>query len=302
MEEKQAGITALITAYARAYHVTHDTPIIFDDFLADQFYTPEEHLSFDHNLAGLVALIDPDLAARNPTQAQALAAVMQLHNGPITLSRSRFAEDCLEAAVQAGVRQFLILGAGFDTFAFRRPDLRLRVFEVDHPATQALKRERIRQAGWEIPASLSFIPLDFAHGSLAEALSGSAYDPAQPAFASWLGVTYYLEQNVIDGTLASIAALLAPGSRLAFDYLDLDAFDPDKAPGRIQLLQAIARQVGEPMKTGFDPQHLATHLLTLGYRLEDNLSPAEIQTLYFKDRRDRYRAFEHVYFACAWRD
>src|SRR5512133_3882807 len=130
MAENQAGVTALITAYARAYHATHDFPKIFDDPLANALFTQEEHTLFDQNLAGLLQLVDPDLAASKPDQATALAKVIQLHNGPITLSRSRYTEDSLEVAVQQGAQQYVILGAGFDTFACRRPELvgRLQVF------------------------------------------------------------------------------------------------------------------------------------------------------------------------------
>src|SRR5512140_1768553 len=99
-EERQAGVTALITAYSRAYHATHDSPKIFDDFLAPQLFTDEERALFDHNLAEMLKDLDPDLAATSPDRAAALAWVMQTLNGPVTLSRSRYTEDCLEAAVK----------------------------------------------------------------------------------------------------------------------------------------------------------------------------------------------------------
>src|SRR5258708_23645006 len=199
MEERQAGVTALVTAYARAYHATHDSPLIFDDSIADQLFTEEEHTQFDQNLAQMLAAIDPELAAANPDQATALAAVMQLMHLPVTLSRSRYTEDCLEEAMKQGVQQYVILGAGLDTFAFRRPDLiaKLQVFEVDHPTTQTLKRQRIAMPGWEIPANLHFVPIDFTKESLSDALRRSPYDPAMLTFFSWLGVTYYLTREAI---------------------------------------------------------------------------------------------------------
>src|SRR5260221_1321699 len=137
MEERQAGITALVTAYARAYHATHDSPKIFDDFLADQMYSEEEHSRFDQNLAEMLNVIDPDLAATNPDQATTLAGVMHLMHGPVTLSRSQYAEDCLTESIRHGVQQYVMLGAGFDTLAFRQPALvaQLQVFEIDHPTT-----------------------------------------------------------------------------------------------------------------------------------------------------------------------
>lgn len=302
MEEKQAGVTALVTAYSRAYHATHDDPKIFDDFLADQMFTAEEHLFFDQNLAGLLPLIDPALAESHPNQASALAWVMQLHNGPITLSRSRYTEDRLDEAIQQGVQQYVILGAGLDTFAFRRPELadRLHVFEVDHPTTQALKRQRISMAGWQIPPHLHFVPVDFSRQPLVDALKNAAFDPQKLSFFSWLGVTYYLTQEAIESTLQTIANIAPGGSTLVFDYMDTDAFIPEKAGKTNQWMQNITRQAGEPMKTGFDPQKLAGDLKQLGFSLQDNLSPSEIEDRYFQGRNDHYHASEHVHFINAF--
>lgn len=301
MPEVQAGVTALITAYARAYHATRDDPKIFDDFLADALYTPAEREQFDRNLAGLVGLIDPQLAAQAPSQEQALAAVIQLHNGPVTLSRSRYAEDCLAAELERGAAQYLILGAGFDTYALRHPELagRLEVFEVDHPVTQSMKRERLKIPGWEAPPHLHFVPVDFARESLAEALARTTYDPRRPTFISWLGVSFYLDREVAAATLRSLAGLAPRGSALVFDYIDADAFLPAKAGPRIRLMQSIAAQVGEPIKTGFDPAGLAGELRAAGFELLENLSPAQIEARYFQGRADRYHAFEHFHFARA---
>ncbi len=295
MQERQAGITALVTAYARAYHATHDSPLIFDDFVADRFYTPEEHAQFDHNLAALVGVIDPELAAQQPDEAAALAAVMQTMHGPVTLSRSRYAEDCLEASDAA---QYVILGAGFDTFAFRRPDLlaAMDVFEVDHPVTQAMKRARV--AGWDVPARLHFVPVDFTHESLVDALARSPYDPRKRSFLSWLGVTYYLTHAAIFATLEVVRRIALPGSEIVFDYMDADAFT-ERAARRTQWMHATARRVGEPMKTGLDPAALAGALAEVGFMLAENLSPADIEARYFAGRSDGYHAFEHVHFARA---
>jgi len=301
MEENQGGITALITAYARAYHATYDTPKIFDDFLADSLYTPGEHAAFDQSLAGLLKIIDPELAAAHPDQETALAQVIQIHNGPVTLSRSRYCEDCLEEAIRQGVGQYVILGAGFDTFAFRRPELagRLQIFEVDHPVTQAQKRQRITAAGWEIPTHLHFVPVDFTQEGFAGALRGSAYDPHMLSFFSWLGVTYYLAREVVRATLQAVAGLSVPGTQVVFDYMDADAFSAGVAGKRIQLMQGIAKMVGEPMKTGFDPRSLAADLQDCGLRLVESLDPRDIEARYFQNRADAYHAFEHVHFARA---
>ncbi len=302
MEETQQGISALITAFFRAYHAANDEPKIFDDFLAPRLYTPEEQRAFSHNLAGLIDLIDPDHAADyRGDPRRALARAMQLYYAPITLSRSRYGEDLLEDALRQGVRQYVILGAGMDTFAFRRPELSgsLQIYEVDHPVTQAMKRQRLNMLGLPFPANLHLVPVNFASDRLTDALPAAGYAPDQPAFFSWLGVSYYLPREVALDTLRTVAAMATRGSRIVFDYMSADAFIPAKAAHLILLMQSITRQMGEPLKTGFDPAALPALLATLGLELRENLSPAEIERRYFHARPDDYHAFEQVYFASA---
>jgi methyltransferase (TIGR00027 family) len=301
MTQNQAGVTALVTAYARAYHATHDFPKIFDDTLADQLYSTDEHLFFDQNIAGMLKLVAPELAAENPGQEEALALVMQLMNGSTTLSRSRYTEDCLEEAVLGGIRQYVILGAGMDTFAFRRPEWAkgLDVYEVDHPVTQAMKLDRVKRAGWSTPDTLHFLPVDFQIQDLAEQLRLSGYSSEIPGFYSWLGVIYYLDLEVVQTTLRKITEVTFPGSVIVFDYMGLDALNPGKASRQQKATREVVRQSGEPFKTFFDPAELRDLLASLGWKLLENLSPAEIESRYFSGRSDRYHASEHVHFARA---
>ncbi len=300
MTEKQAGLSAIGMAYMRAYHATHDSPKIFDDFVAASLFTPEELAETDRNWASLLQYTNPELAATNPNPATALAGVVQGQAG-ITLGRSRYTEDCLKEAIQKGVRQYIILGAGLDTFAYRHPDWadRLEVFEVDHPATQALKRERVALQKREHPANLHYAPVDFMQESLSNALAGSIYESNQLSFFSWLGVSFYLTHEVVFETLQSIVSIAASGSTIVFDYMDTDAFIPEKTARRVQLMQSMARQLGEPMKAGFEPRSLSNDLERIGLRLEENLDPVAIEALYFQGRSDRYHAIEHVHFAKA---
>lgn len=301
MDHSRASFTALSSAFARAYHATHDSPRIFDDPLAEQLIAPEELQVFERNLAEALGFFDPEAAAARPDPQTALARVMQTMVGPITLSRARYAEDLLEAAIQQGVQQYVILGAGLDTFAFRRLDLldRLNVLEVDHPATQADKQRRIARAGWSTPERLHFVPIDFARGDLPSALWHSSLDPGAPIFFSWLGVTYYLPREVLFNTLRSLASLAPRGSLIVFDYLDGEAFVPGKASRRVQLMQIAAERGGEPMQTGIDPSSLPLALAGVGLTLREHLGPEQIQARYFAHRHDGYRAFEHVHFAAA---
>ena len=301
MTENQAGLSALAMAYARAHHSIHDSPKIFDDFLAPLLFTPQELAERDQIFAGLLQYVAPELSATNPDPATATAWVIQLTNGPITLPRSRYAEDNLEESLTNGVQQYVILGAGLDTFAYRRPDLadQLQIFELDHPATQAIKRERVTRAGRDHPQNLHVVPVDFSGRSPGQALGRSPYRADRLSFFSWLGVSFYLARDVVLDTLRSIASIALPGSQIVFDYLHPDAYDPEKAGTRMQQMQWMAAQLGEPMKSGFDPLTLDADLEPLGLHLVENLDPAAIQARYFQDRSDRYHAVEHFYYAKA---
>lgn len=299
MEENQVSRTALSVAYARAYHSIHGAPKIFDDFLAYHLITDRIRLIIEQSMVELLHSYDPERAASCPDQATALEWEMQ-GSGSI-ISRARYTEDNLLKAVRQDVRQYVILGAGMDTFAFRHPEMleQLQVFEVDHPATQGFKRNRIAQLGWELPKNLHFIPVDFTKESLTSVLTRSSYDSKTPSFFSWLGVTYYLTRDDVFSTLRNIASVAPPGSMVIFDYLDTDAFVPERASKRLQLTMKTYAKVGEPVITGFDPPTLAADLERIGLRLHENLNPTDIEERHFKGRTDRYHAGEHVHYAWA---
>lgn len=301
VEAGWSSTSALVTAFSRAYHSAHDSPKIFNDPLAGRMFAEEERCILEQALAGLIKLVNPELAARGPDRATALACVVRDQDGPITLSRSRYAEDCLEQAVKQGLRQYVILGAGLDTFAFRRPDLlkRLEVFEVDHPDTQRSKHQRLARLGGGFPRQLHFVPVDLAGDVLDRALWRSSYDPRRPGFFSWLGGTCHLSRRDVFATLRAIGRVAAPGSTVVFDYVDLEAFDPARASPRMRVMQAIAAQSGEPMQGGFAPRELPRELRMLGLDLREDLGPAEIEQRFFCGRKDGYHAFEQVRFAAA---
>jgi methyltransferase (TIGR00027 family) len=302
MEEHRTSITALITAYTRGYHAANDSPKIFDDFLAHHLLSREELGSVENWLMSSLRRFNPASAASFPDRRSAFAWIMQAGAAPsIVLARARYAEECLEERIRQGVAQYVILGAGMDSFAFRRRDLleKLRVFEVDHPATQCCKRRRLAELGWELPEGLQFIPVDFTRQSLASALMRSSYVAQAPTFFSWLGVTYYLPRAAVFATLRDVAQAAPAGSRLVFDYLDADAFIPRKAAPRVLRMLRSVQEIGEPMLAGLDPLTLGAELAPLGLRLDEELSPWDIQQRYFMGRTDHYRACEHAHFALA---
>ncbi|MDD4803548.1 MAG: SAM-dependent methyltransferase, partial [Syntrophomonas sp.] len=244
----------------------------------------------------------PELAASFPDDAAILAFMMQAMAPPaLTVSRVRYAEDTLMEYLQYGVQQYVILGAGMDPFAFRRPELieTLQVFEVDHPATQDYKRIRLKQLGWECPSQLHFVPAEFTKESVAAVLKRSMYNPKFLSFFNWLGVTYYLPRDVVLATLQSIADIAPAGSTIIFDYFDTDLLIPEKAAPRAQQILLLGEQIGEPIKAVFDPAKLTNDLANAGFRLVENLSPQEIQKHYFNGRSDNYYACENAHFACA---
>jgi methyltransferase (TIGR00027 family) len=203
-------------------------------------------------------------------------------------ARSRFAEESLAAAVALGVRQYVVLGAGLDTFAHRNPfaEQGLRVFEVDYPATQAWKRRRLAEAGLTAPASLTFAPVDFERQTLADGLAAAGFDAAAPAFFSWLGVVVYLTRAAIRETLGFIAR--RPGGEVVFDYGQPVSAFPEGHRRSLQLARAQrAADVGEPWLTRFDPPELAAMLRDLGFDELEDLGPAQIGRRFLGvERRD----------------
>lgn len=293
--ENRPSVTAIGTAYARAWHAMHDEPKVFDDFIAPLLFTPEEHEAFENNFIQYLQMVDPQLAATNPDKKTALDVVMQKQLGPITLSRSRYAEDRLTAFAPA---QYVILGAGLDTFGYRHRNTELQVFEVDIPATQTLKQQRLARANITIPDNVHFVSLDFRTDNLQNALKTAGFDPHQRTFFSWLGVSYYLPRDVLFETLRTIGSL-ADTSELVFDYFDKTAFETATRSPMMQRMHATTQRLGEPLLTGLQPETLQADLAAAGLTLEENLAQEEIEARYFSDRQDNYHAATHTWFASA---
>jgi methyltransferase (TIGR00027 family) len=207
------------------------------------------------------------------------------------VARSRYTEDSLQRAVADGIRQYVILGAGLDTFAYRNPYHAngLQVFEVDFPATQAWKQQQLHEVGIDIPDALRFVDIDFATQSLIDRLPQAGFDPAAPAFFSWLGVTMYLPAATVMDTFRSIEALAAPGSSVVFDYSLSSALMPPQAAAVYRSLADHVARVGEPWLSSFEPAVLATSLKQFGFAVREDLGPQQINARYFGDRTDNLR-------------
>ena len=199
------------------------------------------------------------------------------------------------------ISQYVILGAGMDTFAFREKEFvsEHRVYEVDHPLTQKDKQARIARAGWHIPENLTFVPVDFTKDRLSERLVASGFDKRQETLFSWLGVTYYLSAEAIDKTLSEIADLSAEGSALVFDCPDEGFFSASEK--RVQNTIMMAKAGGEPMQSAFSYAELEKLLGRHGFQIYDWLAPCNIQTRIIENAGANLKAFEHVNYCLAVR-
>ncbi len=276
MQSGQPSRTALGAATHRGVHQIVDRGYIFADPLAVRILG-----------ADAVAI---DREAENDPARRRLRMFIAV--------RARFAEDALAAAVARGVRQLVVLGAGLDTYAYRTAlGESLRIFEVDHPATQAWKRERLAEAAIPVPNTLTFTPVDLERETLADGLAAAAFDTAQQTFFTWLGVVPYLTEQAVFATLGFIASLPG-GSHVVFDYRNPPAFDPgqsgpyrDEHDATRKALAARVASLGEAFKSEFETDALHTKLMDLGFHEIEDLSPRLIRERYFANRggpsRDR---------------
>ena len=284
-QKKDTSKTAVLVATIRAVHLRwHNPPHVFEDTYALQMLTPFWHAVAKYRL--LKWLVgDVILGVYRPVY-------------PAVVLRSRYTEDQLEQAIESGTSQYVILGAGHDTFALRRQDLadKVRVFEIDHPATQEVKRQRVLKAIGSIPPNLTFVPVNFEIDKMDEELAKAGFDSQKPAFYSWLGVTYYLTPEAIRDTLDRVAEISAPGSRLVFDFKVAKHIISDEWRTLCEKMEGFVARRGEPMLTDFTPQSLSDLMARHGYTEVEMIPPEEQRNRYLGDRTD-FEPTEFFHFA-----
>ena len=259
MEAGQPSQTARGAAAYRAIHQALEGGVIFSDPFALKILDDETRARLDETAA--------DLSLR-PWRL-------------FIAARSRFSEDTLTACVGRGVRQVVVLGAGLDTFSLRNPHagLGVRVFEVDYPATQGWKRERLKQAGLAVPASLTFAPVDFERQSLADGLKTAGFQADRPSFFQWLGVVPYLTREAVAATLDFIARV--PNSEVVFDYAEPIENYPAERRENVMATAAKAAARGEPWLSLFDPVELSEMLRKRGFGIVEDLGLAELTDRFY---------------------
>jgi len=255
-------------ALRRAAHQLYDKkPLVFEDPLAVPILGPEFREELNRT---------PD-ADRRPFSA-ALRAFMVV--------RARLAEDTLARGVaEPGVRQYLVLGAGLDTFAYRNPHAQVRVFEVDHPATQAWKRERLAEAGIAIPDSVTLVPVDFERQRLAEELLAAGFDATAPTVTAWLGVVPYLTLEAFRDTTELLGSF-APGSTVVFDYSQPSEVLSTVEKLMLDSLSSRVAQAGEPFRLFFTPDALERELKLAGLEVVEDLDGPALTKKLLDGRKD----------------
>ena len=203
------------------------------------------------------------------------------------LMRARYAEESLEHSIEEGIRQYVILGAGMDSFAFRRQDLLSRIdsYEVDHPVTQDKKLQRIKRASLRVPLNHHFVAADLSEVSPVDALAGTSFDASRPAFISLLGVSYYLRSEDLAATLRSIAGGTRPGTRIVVDYLlDAKSSDPATHDTRRRMLEFVAKR-GEPMRSSYSMEAMRGLMASAGFNAVENFRMTDLTEAYTRNLR-----------------
>lgn len=264
--------TAPATSLMRALHSRFDPSPIFDDPWGDRLVLEAER---ERMTERVLVRMDKDARARALQRPNTVLDDFLLTNTalPGVVIRSRYAEDALREATIKGISQYVIVGAGLDNFALRRPVFSeaLTIFEIDHPATQTMKVQRIKECGISLPPSVHFIAADLANEDLVSALACSSFRKDKKAFFSWLGVSVYLTRQANLATLRAVATCGAPGSELVFTYVDEAEFAPNTSRSPHNENADVVAQIGEPWMSGFHPDEIVDDLSRVGLELVENL-------------------------------
>jgi methyltransferase (TIGR00027 family) len=279
MKQVTPSRTALHVALRRAAHQLHDVPIVFDDPLA----------------IPILGAVYAQQLRRTPLRTDRPFSYSQR---ALLVARSRYAEDQLKRAVDNGVTQYVLLGSGLDTFAYRNPWPQLRVFEVDHPATQAWKRKLLQSSNIAIPQRTIYTPVDFEHHSIPTQLRNAGFDETLPTFFAWLGVIPYLTLKAFRATLAFISAQ-PPGTGLVLDYRQPRHALPHEEQLQQDSLASRVAKAGEPFRLFFLPGEMAAELQT--FRTLEDIGASEINACYFANRTDPLKLLTNAArFLTAW--
>lgn len=279
---KKESMTALMSAFSRSYHSSYNKVKIFDDFLAKEILSKEEIEVMSAHMSQGIGFFNPEFSG---TPEEALRWVVDHQLSPSTLGRAAFAEKALERATSIGTRQYIILAAGYDSFAYRQPKWasNLNIFEVDCPEMILDKKGRISKFYGESPKNLIYCPMNFEEENLWEVMpSYPEFDSSQLSFFSLLGISYYLSQSSFANLIDGISQIVPQGSSIVLDYPDELTFT-DSAGERAKKQVAMAGVANESMLSGYSYKEMEVILAEKGFLVYEHLTPEEIIQQYFSE-------------------
>lgn len=298
---ENSSMTALMSCFARAYHAERDPNPIFNDSVARKLLTDEEYATFQRYVADGLSFFDSAVSSgAGASYSDILLRVVNDNLAATPVCRAAFAEKALATATLSGNEQYVLLGAGMDTFAYRNPEYVAKhmVYEVDCEATQADKLYRLGRGGICAEPNVRYVSCDFTKDSIAEKLLAAGFDKSKKTFFCWMGVSYYLAWKDIYNFWSQLAEICADGSTLCFDYPDRELFgSTDKRAANMVKMAAAS---GEPIKSCFDEMTLTMLLADNGFLLYELLTPDDIkQQIVTPAGNSTLTPFPHVNYALA---
>lgn len=297
------SMTALVSAFSRAYHFENNEVRIFDDSIVRRLFSDEEYTMISKNMADGITFFNPSFAGSSDMAVRWIVD-NQLSAQP--LARSAFAEKSLETAVRIGAKQYVILGAGYDTFAYRSPKWAqgIHIFELDFNDTLEDKLMRLERAGIAVPENVHYIKADLRKDiSKNRFIESKAFDENKITFCSALGVTCYIAKSDFGRLLFSLSENIPEGSSIVFDYFD-EKLGTEAAGNRAGKQFELAKAAGEEMLSGYSYKEIESILSNYGFLVYEHLTPSEMTQLYFSEynmKNPNYKmsAFDNVNYCLA---
>ena len=292
----EASITAKICAFTRAHHSLFTKKPLYDDYYAYELLGDNDY----SNIKNKIISILNEKAWEIPTLDTWDKFIDELIS-PIILSRVKYTEEKLKefAGNSNETVQYVICGAGLDSFVFRNNLKNVKIFELDHPDTHTFKINRIKELGWDIPENASFITIDFEKQNMKDVLLKAGFNPKAKSLFAIMGVTYYLTLDTFSGTLKDISELSENETWVVFDYPDKEILRNGHKYQRMEVLEDITRALGEVMHNGMSFNELADAFADVGFYVSEHVTSQIIQEMYFQKRHDNLRAYEDVSFILA---